>query len=285
MNPYIQILLATVIWGATGAFVKLIDLPISALASVRLLAPTAALLLYFIYKKKLAFLSTTPRSLVWVSVINIIRVVMYFIGFKNTSVGSAIILLYTWPIFVTIAASIFLKEKSTRPMKALIALAFLGTYVIQMHTRFSFQDHDFVGMMAMLISSLCSAATVVIFKATGDTHSHTEKVFFQNAAGGLLVLPFLYWLIPNPQPIPLAIAAGFAIFTGVLGYSLFFSALNKIPSSHASFLSYFEVITTLIFSSFLLHEHVTWNMTLGGSMILFSVIFLHHFRTVPEEDI
>lgn len=281
MNPYIQILLATIIWGTSGVYTKLIGLPSLTLSAIRMMAPAAILLIYLIYSKQIFSVRRLNKWLILASFINIVRVIMYFIGFKYTSIGKAVVLLYTWPIFVSIGAVLHLKEKISYKMMGLISLAFLGTIILEGPSLFSRSNTHIVGDIAMLISALCSAITVLIFKAKSHGLSHTQKVFYQNVIGALVSIPFIPLLFANQPPMQIGIAILYASLAGVLGYYLFFSALSKIPSSRASSLAYFEVVTTIIFGFLILSEPITWTMILGGSMIFISVIFLHRSR--PEE--
>ena len=281
MNPYLQVLLATLLWGTSGVYVKLIGLPVLTLAAIRMLAPTTILLAYFIYTRQWVVFRKPSKWLVLASLISTIRVITYFMGFTHTDVGKAIVLLYTWPLFVSIGAVFLLKEKVTLNMIMLIALAFLGTLIIEMGGSFSNSATHWMGDLAIIASSLCSALTVLIFKAKSKGISHTQKVFYQNTTGALLSLLFIPSLFADQSLIRIGISIGYAGIIGVAGFWLFFSALDKIPSSHASSLAYFEVVSTIIFGSLILSEPITWTMLVGGSMIFIAVVFLHRSR--PEE--
>lgn len=282
MNPYLQVLLATVIWGSSGVFIKLIGLPILTLAAIRVFVPTVLSIGFLAYSKQFQFIKTPNKWLLFASLLNILRVLTYFIGFKHIQVNKAVILLYTWPIFVSIGAALFLKEKITLKMWLLILLAFLGALIIEAGSSVDF-TFSFLGDVSIMISSLCSAATILIFKAKGHGENHVQKVLYQNILGGLLAFPCLPFLLKNMPLIPVGIAFIYAFFIGVVGYYLFFLALAKIPSSHASFLSYFEVVSTFIFSAMILSEPVSWFTLVGGSMIFIAIISLQINRYKEEK--
>ncbi|MCK5062697.1 MAG: EamA family transporter, partial [Candidatus Aenigmarchaeota archaeon] len=61
---------------------------------------------------------------------------------------------------------------------------------------------------------------------------------------------------------------------GIVGFILFFSALKKINASTASHLTYVEVISAAIFGIVLFGELLTWNVLLGGILIIASTYFL-----------
>lgn len=110
LNPYFEAILAGVIWGLSGLFVKYLHLPPTTVTFFRLAVPTFILLLFFIIKKIKLFHGNNKLILL-ASTLNAARVFLYTVGFTFASIGNAVIILYTWPVFTTIFSILFLKEK------------------------------------------------------------------------------------------------------------------------------------------------------------------------------
>ena len=143
LNPYFEAILAGVIWGLSGIFVKYLHLPPTTTTFFRLAVPTVILFLFFIVKKIKLFQGNN-KLIFLASILNAGRVYLYTVGFTLASIGNAIIILYTWPIFTTIFGVVFLKEKVPKRTFFLLFIALVGTALIYLNKEFSFSDKNFV---------------------------------------------------------------------------------------------------------------------------------------------
>lgn len=271
-NPYLEVIIAAIIWGSTGVFVKYLNLPPTTLTFFRMAVPAVFLSMFFSIKK-IKF-NLNNKLMLFASSLNAFRMFFYFLGFTLTSIGNAVIMLYTWPIFATIFSLLFLKEKVKLRNLVLLAMAFVGIIIIYSNKELSFVNKDFIGMSAMLISAAIYAITIVIFKKESNKYSKFETIFYQNLVGAFIFLPFLFINQPFPTVTQSSVAITYAILIGLIAFSLFFSALKKIKASTASFLSYVEVISAMLFGIFLFNEVITLNLIIGGFLIITSTLLL-----------
>ncbi len=281
MNPHLEVMLAAVIWGSAGAFVKYLQLPPTTMAFFRLAIPTIILFLYFQIKKTNVFRGN-PKPLLAASAINAVRMFFYFVGFTYASIGNAVIMLYTWPIFTTLLAITYLKEKISRRQAALLLISFTGIILMYLNKQIAFSDKDFIGMTSMLICAAMTAVTMVIFKKELEKYTRFETTFYQTLVGGFVFLPFLFINQPLPTLHQSAVASIYAILIGIVGFSLFFSALKKIKASTASTLSYIEVVSGVALGILLFKETLSWNMIAGGLLIIGSTMLMA--KTPAPED-
>ena len=273
LNPYLEVILAGILWGTSGIFIKILNLPPTTISFFRLAIPTLILGIYFLIKKKKLKYSNNKLMLL-ASSLNAVRVFFYFVGFTLTSVGNAVIIFYTWPIFATILSIIFLKEQISKKNILLLSTAFIGIILIYLNKEISFANKDFLGMSSMLLSAIIYSSTIVIFKKESLTHSKFEIIFYQNLTGAILFLPFIIINRPIPTLPKISIATIYAILIGLVGYTLFFSALKKIKTFTASMLSYTEVISGIIFGIIIFKEILTLNMIIGGILIIMSTTMI-----------
>ena len=273
LNPYLEVILAGILWGTSGIFIKILNLPPTTISFFRLAIPALILRIYFLIKKKKLKYSNNKLMLL-ASSLNAIRVFFYFVGFTLTSIGNAVIILYTWPIFATILSIIFLKEQISKKNILLLSTAFIGIILIYLNKEISFANKDFLGMSSMLLSAIIYSSTIVIFKKESLTHSKFEIIFYQNLTGAILFLPFIIINRPIPTLPKISIATIYAILIGLVGYTLFFSALKKIKTFTASMLSYTEVISGIIFGIIIFKEILTLNMIIGGILIIMSTTMI-----------
>lgn len=271
-SPYFKVILAALLWSTSGIFIRILKLSPGVFSFYRMAIP-ALFLFIFLKIKKVKLVKGPIWLLLFGSFLNAVRLFFYYISFDYTSLGNAIIILYTWPVFMTVLSLIFLKEKINLQNSILLFVAFLGIIVVFIKKEFSFQDRDFIGMTIMLISSIIYSFSLLIFKKKTDEYDGMEITFYQNIVGAVICIPFIF-LHPETTIIEITLASLQGFIVGLLAFFFFFSALKKLTSVKASLLSYIEVLSTICFGLILFHEPITWNLIAGGSMILISVIFL-----------
>ena len=273
VNPYAEIILATFIWGTSGAIVKWIDLSAGQLAFFRSAMPTAILLVVF-YWQGIKVFKGDYKLMIWASTLNAIRLFFYFTAYNLTSIGNAVILLYTWPIFGTILSYFYLGEPLHKRNIGLLMVAFGGIVLVALNKEISFSDQSFLGMLSMLVSAFIYASTVIIFKKESTRFSRNETLFYQNLVGAVVFLPFLFLENLWPTGAQMTMASLYGIWIGLMAFGLFISALGKIKASTASFLCYFEVLFAILFGIIFFQETLTWNMVFGGMMIIVASAFI-----------
>ncbi len=271
-NPYLKVIFAALLWSTSGIFVRLLNLSPGVFSFFRMAIPVIILFVFLIIKQK-PIIKGHIGLLLFGSFLNAIRLFLYYTSFTYTSLGNAVVILYTWPIFMTILSLIFLKEKINFRNIILLISAFLGIVIVFINKKFSFQDNDFIGMTAMLLSSIIYSFSLLIFKKKTTEYSGVEITFYQNIVGAVICIPFIF-MLPEITFIQISLISLQGFLVGVLAFFLFFSALKELTSAKASLLSYIEVLSTICISVLIFHEPFTWNLLLGGSLIIVSVIFL-----------
>jgi drug/metabolite transporter (DMT)-like permease len=261
------------IMGSSGVFIKYLQLPTAIFTSIRMVVP--AFLLFTIYAIKGQFLITkSSRVILLASTLNAIRLFFFVLSFAYTSIGNAVIILYTWPVFATLFERIILKEKIKKANALLLTLPFAGVVILFSQQEFSLENRDIIGMSSMLFAACIFALSVILFKKESHKYSGFQTVFYQNMVGGIVFLPVLFisdyqW---NVHQITGAII--FACLLGVFAFGLFFTALKMLKASTVSFLAYLEVVFAIFYGYFFFDETITWNMMLGGILIIVSSILL-----------
>lgn len=271
VNPHFEIIFAALIWGSTGAIVKVLNLRPTTITFFRFAVPAMVMVILFLFKD-IRCLKSNNKLMILASALNAVRMPFYFASFMLTTIANAIIILYTWPIFVTIFGAVFLKEKISRRNIWQLLLAFIGILIIYSNKRLNFADKDFLGMSSMLLSAFIYSFTVIIFKRESQKHSKYEIIWYQNIFGAFAFFPFLCINHPFPTSGQFVLLTGYACLIGVIGFSLFFSALKKIKASVAALLTYFEVITAILLGLIFFKETISWNIFAGSLLIVGSTI-------------
>ena len=213
------------------------------------------------------------RNMFLASFINAGRMFLYLTAYKYTSIGNAVVLFYSYPLFVTAIESLYYKRPILKRQWFFLSLAFTGIVLTYAGKPFSFQSNDFVGMLAALGASIGYAVTVIMFKKETHNYSQNQMVVYQNIAGAILFLPFLSGF-PSAEIGHMGIGLIYGIVIGVVVFKLFFYGLKFLPAATATSLMYLEVVSAILFGYFLLDEKLSWNTYVGGALILTSSFFI-----------
>ncbi|MBI4453256.1 DMT family transporter [Candidatus Woesearchaeota archaeon] len=273
LNPYLEVIIAATFGGLGGALIKLINLPPTSVTFFRFIVPVV-LLYIFLKFRKIELFRGNYKVMLGASLINAIRILFFSIGYIYTTMGNAIIMFFTWPIFAALLSIILLKEKVNAKTLALFAMAFVGLIVMYINKEINFSNNDFIGMTAMLFSGIGYALTIIIFKKELPNYTKTETIFYQNLLGAIIFLPFIFINKPYPTMPQLGLGIIYPIIAGLCTFYFFFSALKKLKVAHYSLLTYWEVIAAIFFGVLIFGEAVTWNMVVGGGLIIASSILL-----------
>ncbi len=274
LNPYLAIILAVTMGGFGGVLVKLLNLPATSLTFFRLSIPVI-ILLFYLKLKRVELFRGNYKIMLFASLLNAVRMFLFYFAFVYTTVGNAIILFYTWPIFATIFGIVILKEKLDIKTLMLISMAFIGIILMYLNKEINFVSKDFLGMGAMVLCALLFSLSLIIFKKELVNYSKTETIFYQNLLGAIIFLPFILTNRPVPTLTQIAIASSFfGILMGLVAFGLLFYAMKKMKMSHYSLFNYWEIISAITLSIIFFDEAITINMIFGGILIIISGLLL-----------
>ncbi|BAW97357.1 hypothetical protein NIES970_23080 [[Synechococcus] sp. NIES-970] len=267
MNPVLQLAIATLILGTSGVYIKLADLSPFVMTFFRAGIPLIFVSALFLYRREPLFWGATPFLLL-ISFLDAVRGLCYIIGFSYADLSSAVVILYTWPLFTTLFSWIFLKEAIPRRNLWLLPCFILGIAVIYANSEINLSSRSFLGLTSVLIAAVLVAATVVMYKIKAADFSVYRLIFYQNLVAGVVSFPFLLGTYPGPNPFQFTMGGIYGVSIGIIGFMLFFSALTKLPASTTALLCYLEILSTIFCGIVFFQEQLSPNVILGAGLIL-----------------
>ncbi len=242
------------------------------------------LLLFFQLQKDKRFLKTFS-SRDWLNII-----LLAIVGISGHTLLQAYGLLYTtaintgWivaimPIFITIAARLFLREAITVRKIFGILVGFFGIFLVISKGVFSFSLFRFsstFGDFLVLTSALTWTAFTVGGRGFISRFSPLAAITPIMIVGCLVTFPFacLKWEWNIIFHLSLSGWAGIlflGIFCSGLAYLFWYRALEKKDSSIVGMYLYLEPLVTLVGAYFLLNEEIHWITLMGGGISLLGV--------------
>jgi len=213
----------------------------------------------------------------------------YFNALNYAQASLVALLLYLYPLFVTILAAVFLKEKLTGPAVAALVLCSLGAGL----TVGGGEGRPLGIALGVSAAVIYSVYIVVGARVTAGINAlATTTVVCIAAALVYVTLSFARLAAGVPPQFP-GTAAGWAallaiaLLSTVLAILTFFAGLQRLGAAQASMLSTLEPVVTVVMAAMLLGEHIGGAQAAGGALILLGVLWLTRRASAPaplQED-
>ena len=204
----------------------------------------------------------------------------FFTALDYASAGLVALLLYLYPIIVTLLGAIFLGKRLTTARVAAVLLALAGTaltiggslsgqplgIVLAVSAALIYSVYILVGSRVMAEEAPLASATVVMIAAAvvfGVLVGSRGPVWPEGALGWSAVV-----LI--------------AVVSTVVAMVSFFVGMQRLGAADAATLSTLEPVVTFILAAIFLGEPIEPNQVAGGAIILGAVIWLTRASAVPE---
>ncbi len=202
----------------------------------------------------------------------------YFTSMQMTSVSTAVVLMYTAPIYVTIYSALFLGERMTKTKVVSVALVIAGCVMVS--GAVGGIEFDPLGVFIGILSGIAYAAYNIFAKnsmrAGTDPSSAPLYCFLAATLVSLFAAdPVGIVSVTSIDPalyIPALIALG--VVACVIPYFAYTVALRTLPAGTASSLGILEPMSATLFSVFLFGEELGIVKIVGIAVILTAVVLL-----------
>ena len=291
---YLIILLPIIFWAFAFPFIKigLEELSPVNLTILRLFTTCGVFLVFLlIFHKK--FTPIQKRDIVPIFLLGFFGLVVYHLGLNygemyiSPSVASLIIA--TIPVFTVIFATFLLKEKTTKKIVIGITLSLSGVIIISLTgtTGNPFEVSYLSAALAVLVSAIVGAGYTIAGKKLLERYSAFSLTVYAFLFGSLGLLPFLSSSLITEATTLSWTGWGAVLFLALLptvvGYILWYVALEVKTASEISVFLYFIPVLSTIISYFLFQEPVTWLFILGGVLVIGGLIIVNMKKSASEK--
>ena len=289
-RAFIFIIIASVLWGTSGIFVN--NLSPYGFTSLQMTAVRATVSFLFL----LIFVLIKDRKLFRTKPIDLLIFALgglglfgtsscYYASMQLTSISTAVVLMYTAPIFVTVFSVIFMKEKLTSLKVISIACMLAGCcFVSGLIGGFKF---DLVGILLGLLSGVAYATYNVATKiaVTRNNSSVTASLYSIMFMAVFAIAFCSPWEIPThiakDPAITVPFIIGLGVITHVIPYLLYSNAMSYLPAGTTTAMGIIEPMSATLFSVIVYKEVLDVWAIIGIILILLAVFLLS--RTENEK--
>ncbi len=195
----------------------------------------------------------------------------YFYTVQESTIGTAAILLYSFPAMVVILARIFLGESLTPPKILALVLTVGGIFLVAgAYDPANLEVSPFV-LSTGLLAALCFGLYPVFGKpVTGRLIPLTILIYALGFGAGVLLLaaiPTLGTLV-GLSPGYYALLLLMAVAHTALGYALYTFGIRRLEAGQAAIIATMEAVVAGVLGVTLLGEELTFLKLLGGLLVL-----------------
>ncbi len=223
---------------------------------------------------KIPIFGNQKKLLIYRGLAGVASMALFFVSVNYLPIGSAVSLRYISPIFATVLAVFFLRERVKSIQWLFFLMAFGGVLMIK-----GFDPNiDSFGLLLVLGSALFSGIVYVIINKIGHGDHPVVIVnyfmWISLVVGGMLSL--FNWTTPIGIEWIILLSLGVFGYFGQLFMTKAFQsqATNKIVS-----LKYVEVIFTMVAGVFLFSDSYPWLSLLGTLLVITGLVLNIWYRS------
>ena len=199
----------------------------------------------------------------------------YFSALSHASAGLTALLLYIFPVIVTVLHAV-LARRMLRPLRAAAVLVALAGTTLTIGGNVEGQALGVAfGIAAALIYALYIIVGERVTAGIGAIPAATVIMLASAVSSALIVLGrgFAAPVSPTGWVAVLAIA----LVCTVVAITAFFAGLSRLGAPDASTLSTLEPLATIVLAAVFLGERISFTQMLGGTIILAAAIVLARY--------
>lgn len=275
MKKYkLGLIIAMLIWGSIGIFVRNIDFSSSQIALVRAIIGSTFLIVFCIMSKENLSMDKIKSNLLVLICCGVclsFNWIFLFQAYNYTTISTSTICYYLAPIIVMFLSPFLLKEKLTIVKVLCIVAAMIGMLCIVGIDNRNIGGNNIVGILYGLGAACFYAGVVILNKFLKDISGRDSSIV-QLAVAAVFLIPYVMLTEEinivgvSSQSIMLLLIVGI-VHTGI-AYLIYFTVIQKLESQTVAIYSYIDPISAIIMSSLFLSENMSLLQILGGILIL-----------------
>lgn len=193
--------------------------------------------------------------------------------------GFTSILNATTPLFGSIFALVWLKEKLTTGQLIGFATGFTGVVVLVGWKSFAATPSFFIAVSAGLSAALMYAIAAPYARKHLSGVSSLVITTGSQLSAAVFLLPAIPFTVPRTMPSTLIVLAvlALALLSTALAYILYFRLISNVGSTKALTVSYLIPLFAILWGAIVLGEPITASMTLGCGLILLGTAIANDF--------
>jgi len=206
-----------------------------------------------------------------------IGVILWFFAMARIPVSEVTAIGYITPIFVSIAAFIFLKETFSISIIGALVICIIGMVIIIRPTTSGIAT----GQLSMIVATLFFAASYILAKKLSSTESTLEILVALNFIVTLTLAPFAiaFWVTPNLQEV---LFLGIVALFATAGHFTMTMALKLAPITITQPISYVQIVWASLIGFIFFGETISLWFSVGATLIILSSLYVTYTSSANQ---
>ncbi len=196
----------------------------------------------------------------------------FFAALQYASAGLVSLLLYLYPVLVAVLGAVFLREPLGSRRLVAVCIAFLGTVLTLWGAWTAAPLGIALGVLSALLYSIYILVGSRVLATEDPIGSGTVVILSAAAVFGFLVV--LSQPVFPSGALAWSSVVAISLFSTVVGMVGFFIGMRHLGAADAATISTLEPAVTILLAGLFLQESLSSVQLIGGSVILFAVIWL-----------
>ncbi len=256
------------------------DMSVGSIVFYRILFGILAILCYLSINGNLGQLSLKrkKRYLILLGFLYVAQMFSYYSAIRYLGASSAILLLYTDPIYLTLVAPLLLGEKNTSKTIFALFLGLIGVFYVTRpeggFVQLEFGSNYLKGVLFGLTGGLFSSGVIISVRYLRGEYSGLTQLFWQSVISMVFLSPFAvslpgYVLVENLHTL---ILFG-VLFTGI-GAVFYIRGVAGVSATTGSILTLLEPVSCIFFDLMVLGNPIHSGMLVGSIFILAAALVI-----------
>jgi DME family drug/metabolite transporter len=274
----LAVVAAASIWGTLGLFAKILyaqGVSFESLVAVRSSIGWVAVLVFVLGTGSTKSLRVSGRDLAFLVPLGLVGIgcfyLLYFFTVRESTVGTAAILLYSSPAFVVVLARLFLNEALNAAKVLALFLTAGGVFLVAG----AYDPSNLEVTPTVLLTGLLSGLTYGLYSIFGrPVTGHLRPsiilsyaLFFGTSLLIVAAVPTLDTLAGLPMG-SYALLLMLAVVHTTLGFALYTFGLGRLGAGRAAIVATVEPVVAGVLGTALLGEALTFPKALGALLVI-----------------
>ncbi len=278
----LEINLAMIFIGTSGALGRYVDLPVPVTIASRAILAFLLLVLFCKYKGISLHIKSAHRGAVLISGLLMgLHWVTYFYALQWSSVAIGMLSLFTYPVLTAFLEPLLLKTAFQKIHLVLGAMVLIGIYFLS--PALDLDDSNTLAILIGLFSALCYALRNLTIKSKVTDYHGSALMVYQTGIIGCMLLPSFFFTDFDSVINQWEGLVALAVITTAIGHTLFLMTFKHFSVTTVSILSSVQPVYGILIGVLFLNEIPKPTTLFGGLLILGSVV-IESFRSSKNKQ-
>lgn len=278
-KPYSEVVTGSIIYGTIGVFLDRVqDMSVGSVLFCRLFFGLCMIFFYLLLCGGLEQLrpGRNKKYLLLLGFLNSVTGICYFSAIRYSGISTAVLLLYTAPVYVNLLAPPILGERSNSKSLLPLILSVSGIFLITRPEEILISlsaDSDFIkGLFFGLLSGFSFGTTIITIRYLRHDYTGISQTFWLTGVSLLFMLPSA---LLTPAPVFLRNFNTLFLFGLTITFAaiLYLRGISGIKAQTGSIIALLEPVSGIFFDTTILKSPL-YTSTLFGCVLILTAAYL-----------